>query len=650
MIQSLSAAGAVGRALAAAQALEAEYAEAFTLQNLIGTLHWQLGNMIQAEAAYGRAHALAPENLQIRFNRACALRAMGRNAAAAAEYEAVLAKRPDHPLTLNNLGVIRQDEGRRAEAADLFRRALAAQPGYCDAHANLGSVLMDMGDAEGARAAYTRVLAQDPAHVAALYGMAVVKDETDRYDAALEALDQALAVQPDHPRAAAVKRHIEAVICHWPERAPGSDEAIAAQSPTVEPFGMLWWKDDPAWHRALAARHAETVYGHILPQHPLVPACPTADGRIRVGYFSADFLDHATMRLALGLFRDHDRARFALTVYDYGLQSDPAVLAFLAATGAVVRPVAAASDAEVAALARADGLDIAVDLKGYTHQSRFGLFAHGLAPVQIAYLGYPGTVGAPFMDYMIADEVVIPQGHEPYFSEKIIRLPGSYQVNDDQREIAPIAPSRAECGLPDRGFVFCSFNANYKITPSEFDIWMRLLHAVEGSVLWLLASNRWAMENLQREAAARGIDPARLVFALRAPNAVHLARHCHADLFLDTFVCNAHTTASDALWAGLPVLTLIGKSFGARVAASLLHAVGLPQLVVETPAAYEAAALALARDRAKLAALRAELVANRASAPLFDTARTVRAIEAGYAEAHARRLAGLPAADITVAG
>ena len=286
------------------------------------------------------------------------------------------------------------------------------------------------------------------------------------------------------------------------------------------------------------------------------------------------------------------------------------------------------ADHAIADLARGHELDIAIDLKGYTRQSRPGLFALRLAPVQIAYLGYPGTMGADFIDYLIADPVVIPDGEKRFYTEKLLFLPNSYQPNDNRREIAQAGSSRADFGLPGDGFVFCCFNQNYKITPREFDIWMRLLGRVDGSVLWLLRSNEWAEANLRREARARGIDPDRLVFAGKLPHGEHLARHAHADLFLDTFNVNAHTTASDALWAGLPIVTRAGRQFAARVAASLLAAVGLPELIAGTDEAYEALALDLATDPDRLAAIRAKLAANRLSQPLFDTVGYTRDFEA----------------------
>ena len=299
------------------------------------------------------------------------------------------------------------------------------------------------------------------------------------------------------------------------------------------------------------------------------------------------------------------------------------------------------TDEQVVAKARGDGIDIAVDLKGFTRGSRSRMFGHRLAPVQVNYLGYPGTMGHPAFDYFIADHVTVPSGAEFHFSEKIVRLAGAYQPNDDQRAIVPDTRGRAGHGLPEDAFVFCSFNDTYKITPREFDIWMRLLGKVEGSVLWLFRTNTWAEGNLMREAEARGIDRSRLVFAPWMPHREHLGRLGHADLFLDSFAVNAHTTASDALWAGLPVLTMPGRQFVARVAASLVQAAGLPELAVSSEAEYEAAALDLASHPEKLRALRGRLAERRTEAPLFRTADYTRRLESAFEAMHDRRLEGL---------
>jgi len=289
-----------------------------------------------------------------------------------------------------------------------------------------------------------------------------------------------------------------------------------------------------------------------------------------------------------------------------------------------------------------------VDLKGYTTDARPGIFACRAAPVQVSYLGYPGTVGADYIDYLIADRVLVPEGMEHHYQEKLVFLPGSYQVNDAKREIAGTLYSRTEAGLPETGVVFCSFNNSYKITPAMFDVWMRILDRTPESCLWLLADNDTARANLLREAAARGIDPGRLVFAPRLPLPEHLARMRLADLFLDTFPCNAHTTASDALWAGVPLLTLAGEAFAARVAASLLTAVGLPELVAGSPDVYEDMAVALAAQPERLVALREALAANRARATLFDTHHHVRKLEAAFLTLHERSAGGLPPETVEV--
>jgi predicted O-linked N-acetylglucosamine transferase (SPINDLY family) len=306
------------------------------------------------------------------------------------------------------------------------------------------------------------------------------------------------------------------------------------------------------------------------------------------------------------------------------------------------------SDQQAADLARRDELDIAVDLKGYTGDSRLGIFAWRPAPIQISYLGYPGTLAAPFIDYVIADKVVIPEEMRQHYAESVFYLPDSYQVNDNTRTIADRQLTRAEVGLPEAGFVFCCFNSSYKITPQEFDIWMRLLDRVEGSVLWLFEANQWAPDNLRREAEKRAIDPDRLVFAERLPQAEHLARHRLADLFLDTFNVNAHTTASDALWAGLPVVTRLGRGFAARVAGSLLQAVGLPELVTTTSEDYEALALDLATDPARLSTIKARLATNRLTMPLFDSEALTRHIEAAYETVYGNYLTGDEPRDIVI--
>ena len=360
-----------------------------------------------------------------------------------------------------------------------------------------------------------------------------------------------------------------------------------------------------------------------------------------MAYLSADFFNHATAFLMAELFELHDRERFDIIGICYGRSPDDEMRRRVSQSFDQFLEVADKSDQEIADLIHGLGIDIAVDLKGHTTDARLGILAYRPAPVQVHYLGYPGTTGAAFMDYLIADPLLIPPDHQPYYTEKIAYLPDCYQVNDSQRRISDRTFTRTELGLPETGFVFCSFNNNFKITPDLFDTWMKLLKRVEGSVLWLLQDNETAAENLRKEAVARGIEANRLVFAKRMPLADHLARHRCADLFLDTWYYNAHTTTSDALWAGLPLVTKIGDTFAGRVAASLLTAMALPDLITDTPQAYESLAYELATAPAKLQSFRARLAKSKQTAPLFDTLRFTRHLEDAYEQILSRSRQGL---------
>ncbi len=372
---------------------------------------------------------------------------------------------------------------------------------------------------------------------------------------------------------------------------------------------------------------------------PLAPPGPWRHDRIRIAYLSPDFGRHPVAFQLAELFENHDRDRFEVFGISTGPDDCSAIRARLIKAFDQFHDVQNESDRAVAERVRALETDILVDLGGHTRAARLEILSHRPAPVQAAYLGYPGTMGADFLDYIIGDAVVTPFEHQSHYSETIVQLPGSFFATDSRRKIAP-APSRAEAGLPEAGFVFCCFNKNWKITEPVFAMWMRLLGAVPDSVLWLKSDGPETAERLRAAASARGVDPARLIFAARVESeAAHLARHRAADLFLDTLPYNAHATACDALWAGLPLVTCRGRSFAGRVSASLLVAAGLPDLVTESLADYEALALALARDAPRLAAVRRQLEESRNSAPLFESDHLRRHIEAAYArivEIHAR--------------
>ena len=646
----------------------------------LGVALASLGRHGDAVDAYEHAIALDPRHASARNNLGNALKVAGRKAEALEAYRAAVAIEPNYPDAWNNLGLLLADSGRSEEAERAYGEALRLKPDHAAACNNLGNVLTDRGDLAGAAALYEKALAIDPEYADAHFNLGNIHKRKGRiaeandryaraqasgpgrvdawtengkalalegrYDQAIAALDKALAIDPADPAARMHRLFYKAHICDWSE-GQGFDPADESLDTAASPWALLSFQDDPANQ----LRRSRAWRSKMVKQQALglpFPA-PAEDGKIRLGYFSADFHDHATMYLMAGLLRTHDRSRFEIHAFSFGERFDDAM------RGAALDHVDSFTDIRdmpdraVAELARAKGLDIAVDLKGYTKDSRASLFACRLAPVQIAYLGYPGSMGADFIDYMVSDAVVVPEAERIHYDEKQLLLPRSYQCNDDQRALPETTTTRPDFGLPEDAFVFCCFNQSYKIGPREFAVWMRLLAQVEGSVLWLIHSNDWASENLRREAAARGIAPERLIFSAPLPHAEHLARHAHADLFLDTFAVNAHTTASDALWAGLPVATLAGRQFAARVAASLLHAVGLPELVTGSEADYEALCRDLATSPAKLAGLRARLAANRRTDPLFDTARHTRAIEVGYAAVLERHRAGLAPDHLTVA-
>jgi predicted O-linked N-acetylglucosamine transferase (SPINDLY family) len=421
---------------------------------------------------------------------------------------------------------------------------------------------------------------------------------------------------------------------------------LATQKNAISPFTMLSLADNAALQLRFSRKWAAEKYTST--KHPLAARPRVKLERLRVGYFSADFHNHATLYLMAGLLREHDKSQFEVYAYSYGRSKSGEWRERAESDVGHFVDVSDLSAHAIADLARTHGLDIAIDLKGYTTNTRSDLFQHRLASIQINFLGYPGSMGADFIDYIVADPIVIPDDQRSHHSERVIYLPHSYQPNDNTREIAATTTTRADFGLPEDGFVFCCFNNSYKISPCEFDIWMRLLGKVKGSVLWLLRANRWCEHNLRQEAVSRGIAPERLVFADKAVHAQHLARHKHADLFVDTFNYNAHTTASDALWAGLPVVTKVGQQFAARVSASLLTAIGLPELITETEDAYEALILALATDPIRLSEIKAKLSVNRRVYPLFDTKRYTRYFEAGLHQAYDSYLAGQSPHDIWV--
>ena len=596
----------------------------------------------------------------------------------------VLNAKPDHFDALTLLGIIAAQTGLTSEGAALFSRARDANPNEPAAHNNLGNMLKELKRFDEALASYGQAIKLAPGYAEAYYNRGIALKELRRWEEALASYDQAIKLKPAlaeafSNRGIALKNlnrpdealdsfgramklkpdleflygdwlHTKMTLCDWggiQDQFADCIKKIERGEKAIAPFPLL------ALTGSLPLqRKAAEIW--VNGRHPASRALPAITkrsrrGKIRVGYYSADYHNHATAYLMAGLFERHDRNRFDLVAFSYGPDQNDDMRKRVAAAFDQFVDVRTKSDQEVALISRNMEIDIAVDLKGFTQNQRVGIFSYRAAPIQVNYLGYPGTMGAEYIDYLIADRTLIPGASQQHYSEKIAYLPNSYQVNDRKRQIAGKRFSREESGLPQTGFVFCCFNNNYKITSGTFDGWMRILKQVDGSVLWLLEDHPTAANNLRKEAEARGVSADRLIFARRMPLPEHLARHRAADLFIDTLPCNAHTTASDALWAGLPVLTCIGEAFASRVAASLLNAIALPELITSTQEEYEQLAIALATDPGRLAGIRQKLEANRLTTPLFDTDLFTKHIEAAYTQMYERHQADLPPEHIHVA-
>jgi protein O-GlcNAc transferase len=606
------------------------------------------GKLDEAITAYKLALEHKPTYVEAHYNLGNVLKQQGKLDDAISAYQQALALKPIDADAHNNLGNAFKQQGKLDEAIKAYRSALALNPTDANGHNNLGNVLRQQGKLNEAISAYRQVLAFKPDDAEAHYSLGTALREQGELDQAISAFQKSLAIKPTWAEAEAQLLFLQHMVCDFSvsTRIDEVSARLGISTDAIAPFTALTWADAPSLQLQRSLKFAEMSYGHLPIALPAT--LKNHSGRIRIGYFSADFHNHATFFLMAGMLRCHDRTQFEVFCYSYGSKFD-AFHEKIKQSVDFFFDVSKLSDQEIVDLSRSHEIDIAVDLKGYTQETRSSIFKYRNAPIQINYLGYPGTMGADFIDYIIADPQVIPEDQRGFYTESVIYLPHSYQPNDSEREIELNYGKRADHGLPNNSFVLCCFNNNYKITIKEFDIWMRLLKDIEGSVLWLLKGNAWARKNLRKEAIARGVHPFRLVFADRAPVPVHLARHKHADLFLDTFNVNAHTTASDALWAGLPVVTKRGEQFSARVAASLLTAVGIPELITDTEFQYEEKIRYLANNPKILSDIRRKLSSNRLTAPLFDTKRYTRNFEKGLRTAHQMYLQGYQPRDIWVA-
>ena len=653
------------------EALDGSTSEDPDIHNNLGLVHVRRGQQQDAIRCFRRALALDPRHVYAHSNLGNALRAQGRLDEAAASCERALAVQPHFADALINLGGIRVEQQRMGDAQALYERVLQIDPHRTDAHRNLGllfrtqgrmkeaivsyrkalesapglavlhselaGTLRDFGDFAAAVAAYRKALDIDPQSAPEHYNLAETLKVMGQFDEAIAAYGRALTLKPDFYRALGGLIYLRQHVCDWKgieslwERLRA--EAVGKRDSGISPFSALYMPFSAQEQLACAQEWAHQTFDRLAAARAALGFSDpprVSRERIRIGYLSWDFHQHATSYLMAELFELHDRGRFEIFAYSYGPDDGSSIRSRIRDAVEHFADVSGEPFTETARRIRRDGIDVLVDLKGYTLGSRPQILAMRPAPVQAHWLGFPGSMGAAYIDYIIADSFVIPTGAERHYSEKVVRLPGCYQVNDRKREIGSRTPTRKECGLPATGLVFCSFNQTAKILPDVFAAWMRILKSVPGAVLWLLDSNRWAPDNLRRAAMEQGVAPERLVFAPRSPLDEHLARYRLADLCLDTYPYTSHTTASDALWAGCPLVTCAGETFASRVAGSILRNAGLAELVTDSLAQYERLVMELASGPAKLDEARRKLSANRDACPLFDTPRFARSLETAY--------------------
>jgi predicted O-linked N-acetylglucosamine transferase (SPINDLY family) len=616
--------------------------EFFEALHDLATAQAQLGDTKLALQNYSKALQLKKDSPELHYNVARLYDEINQLDLALVHYKNAVEIDHGYPEAWCNMGVDLARLRRYDEALQSYDRALHLCANDATTWSNKGIVLYALKRFNDALAAYDRAIQLSPKYAQAWVNKAAFLHDQKQYPEAIDAYEEALRLDPNIHYAAGEMLHAKMKICDWSNieiEIENLEKAIATNQLASSPFPVVVASLSEEINFQVARLYAKDQFAAYA--KPKFHAKNSIQ-KIRIAYFSNDFFNHATAYLMAELFELHDREQFEVLAFSFSPDTQDEMQTRLKKNFDQFIDVSNMSDQEVAALSRHMETDIAIDLKGYTTNSRPQIFALGAAPLQVNYLGYPGTMGADFMDYIIADEVLIPEDNQKYFSEKIIYLKNSYQANDSKRKISDRKFSRAECNLLEDQFVFCCFNNNFKILPMTLDVWARILARAPNSVLWLLEDNLLAKENLIMQAQARGIAKDRLIFAGRMDLSEHLARHQLADLFLDTLPCNAHTTASDALWAGLPVLTQLGETLAGRVAASLLTAIDLPELIAFSQKEYENLAVELATNPAKLKAIEERLKRNRVDSPLFNTKIFTRALEEALTKIYQRYQGDLP--------
>jgi protein O-GlcNAc transferase len=622
---------------------------AIGLNPKVAAAHNNLGNALialkrpeEALASYDKAITLKPDFAEAYNNRGNALMDLKRHEEAIASCDSAIALNPDYANAYNNRGNAFTALKRPVEALASYDKTIALKPDIAEAHNSRGDALIALKRPGEALASYDKAIALKPDYAEAYNNRGNALKGLKRHEEALASYDIAIALKPDIEFLYGNLIFMKMTVCDWSNLETQIGQLVHKidhAEKVSHPFTLFAASNSPKLQRKAAEIYALAIY----PFKSVLPKIAKRQRRnkIRIGYFSSDFRNHAGAYSMVEMFERHDHSKFEIIGFSFSPKSAYELKSRLEPAFDKIIDVNSYTDVDVAQLARNMEIDIAIDRNGFANHCRPNIFAARAAPLQVSYRGFPATMGVDYIDYLIADPIVVPADHRENYIEKIAYLPNSCQVYDTKRFIPDDIIFREQVGLPRDGFVFCSFNNNYKITPEVFDCWMRLLKQVDGSVLWLLEDNTMATSNLRKEAEIRGVNSERLIFAKRVPPLDHLARHRFADLFLDTLPCNAHTTASDALWAGLPVLTRIGETFTGRVAASLLNAIGLTELITSTPQAYEALAIELATNPEKLANLKRKLATNRLTTSLFDIQMYTRHIEAAYTMMYERYQADL---------
>jgi len=625
--------------------IDPKYEEAYSNK---GNTLYELKRFDEALLCHDKSLSLRPEYAQAWSNKGNVLRELKRFDEAIAHFDKSLSLTPDYAEAWSNKGNVLKELKRYDEAIAHYDKALSLKPDYAEAWSNKGNVLKELKRFDEAAAHYDKALSLKPDYAEAWSNKGHVFKELKLYSETIAHFNKALSLKPDIDWLLGDLLHLNMRICSWSGFTASLDnisKKVMSNEKVSQPFGLLALSDDSSLHKQSAEIYVQDKYLFNPVLGPILKR-PKKE-KIRIGYFSADFRNHAVSFLTAELFELHDKNAFETIAFSFGVDDNSPMRLRLSQAFTQFIDVGEMADLEIAKLSRDLQLDIAVDLGGHTAGGRVGVFSYRVAPIQISYIGYLGTMGANYYDYLLADKTIIPEDLQKFCSEKITYLP-SYQVNDRKRVISDRQFTKAELGLPEVGFIFCCFNNNYKILPATFEGWIRILKAADSSVLFLYAENKWAEKNLREVFEVGGIDSSRLIFASHISIEENLARYRVCDLFLDTFPYNAGTTASDALWAGVPVLTLTGQSFASRVAASLLNAIGLPELIATSQQEYETLAIELALNPQKLVDIKLKLANNRLTTPLFDTPRFAKNLEASYLQMYERYQADLPPDHISI--